>query len=138
MLGMSGCSEDPGQADPQHEEPIIVQTTIAVVNADMGVEAGGERLNYSAAIIDTLDADFVLVSPAMAETGFYSGAYGAVLTFPSNVSERILSFNAQNPERVYLEFKVNPHLTETDYIDTFLKIMNLQLSVNSTLTRSSR
>jgi len=54
MLGMSGCSENYEQADLQHEAPIIVHTTIAVVNADMGVEVGGERLNYSAAIIDTL------------------------------------------------------------------------------------
>ena len=133
MLGMSGCSGYFGQVGLQHEDSIIVETTIAVVNADMGVEIDGERQNYSAAIIDTLDADFVLVSPAMAETGFDSGAYGAVLTFPSDVSEKILSFNAQHPERVYLDFKVNPNLAEMDYIDTFVKIMNLQLSINSTL-----
>jgi len=43
MLGMSGCSEEPGQAGPQYDEPIIVNTTIAVVNADMGAEVGGAR-----------------------------------------------------------------------------------------------
>ena len=75
----------------------VVLTAIAVVNSDMGVEIDGERINYSASIIETLDANFTLVSPAMAESGFESGAYGAVITFPSDVSSRIVSFNTQHP-----------------------------------------
>ena len=111
-----------------------MRTTIAVVNADMGVEdAHGERHNYSAAIIGTLDADFVLVAAVVAESGFESGSFGAIIKFPSDVSERIISFNSHQPERVQLEFQVNRNLTEADYVDTYVKIMNLQVSINTTL-----
>ena len=57
-------------------------TTIAVVNADAGTVIDGTRYNYSAAIISSLGPDFVLVSPAMAQTGFANGIYSAIITFP--------------------------------------------------------
>jgi len=145
LLLIGGCSRDTVQIDSHSEVPLaasiqgntsVVHTTIAVVNADMGVEENGVRQNYSAAIIETLDADFVLVSPTMAESGFESGAYGAIITFPSDVSERIISFNTQQPERIQLEFQVNKNLPESDYIDTHLKIMNLQTSINTTLAHT--
>ena len=111
------------------------QTTIAVVNADTGViDEDGERINYSAAIIDYLDEEFTQVSPALAQTGFEDGSFGAVVTFPADVSERIMTFNDRNPERVQLEFKLNPNLEEGDYIETFIRILNLQMSMNTTLS----
>jgi hypothetical protein len=136
ILLLGGCAIASAQPGQQEEPRSIVLTTIAIVNADMGIEVDGERLNYSAAIIDVLDAGYTLVSPAMAESGFESGAYGAVITFPSDVSERILSFNSQQPEKVQLDFKVNPNLTEADYINTYVKIMNLQVSINTTLAHT--
>ena len=87
-------------------------------------------------IIETLDANFTLVSPAMAESGFESGAYGAGTTFPSDVSSRIVSFNTQHPQRVRLEFRINPYLAEADYIDLHRQIMNLQVAVNTTLAHT--
>jgi len=111
----------------------VMQTTIAVINSDTGIIVDNERQNFSAAIIDTLGDDFVLVSPAMAHTGLASGQYGAIVTFPANVSERILSFNADSPEQVRLEFQVNPNLLEHDFIETYSRIMDLQMSINTTL-----
>jgi len=110
-----------------------LNTTIAVVNGDAGIMVNGGWYNYSAAIINTLGDDFVLVSPAMAQTGFASGAYAAVVTFPSNVSARILSFNAMGPERVELEFQINQNLSEREYLETFIAITELQLAINTTL-----
>jgi len=110
-----------------------LNTTIAVVNADTGVMVNGSLYNYSAAIINTLIGDFVLVSPAMAQTGFANGTYAAIVTFPSNVSARVLSFNAAGPERVELEFQINPNLTEQEYLETFIAITELQLAINTTL-----
>jgi len=130
-----GCSYQP-DSEEYVALPAVVNTTIAVVNADMGVEIDGERLNYSAAIIDALEGDFTLVSPAIAESGFESGAFGAIITFPSNVSERIVSFNAYRPYRVQLNFRINRNLSESDYIETHHKIMNLQVSINSTLAHT--
>ncbi|MDR2600043.1 MAG: hypothetical protein LBC73_07185 [Oscillospiraceae bacterium] len=131
-----GCSYNSGWDTTHESGQRIVHTTIAVVNMDLGVEVYGERQNYSAAIINTLDKDYVLVSAGIAESGFESGAYGAVITFPSNVSERILSFNSNRPERVELEFQVSRDLSEADYIDTHLKIMNLQVSINTTIAQT--
>ncbi|MCL2610976.1 MAG: hypothetical protein FWE02_04775 [Defluviitaleaceae bacterium] len=113
-----------------------IGTTIAVVNADIGAYINGYTYNYAAAIIDTLGDDFVLVSPAMADTGFNSGVYGAIVTFPSDVSTRILSFNAYMPERVQLEFQVNPALPERAFLETYVAITDLQLSINTTLANT--
>jgi len=136
MLLLNSCAFFSEESDEQRETERIVLTTIAVVNSDMGVETDGERINYSAAIIETLDANFVLVSPAMAESGFDSGAYGAIITFPSDVSSNIVSFNALRPRRVQLEFRINPDLAEADYIDLHRQIMNLQVSINTTLAHT--
>ena len=89
--------------------------------------------NYSAAIINALGEGFVLVSPAMAQTGFENGTYGAIITFPSDVSANILSFNAYQPERVRLEFQINPDLPEREFIEVYMAITELQMAINSTL-----
>ena len=127
------------EAELQADRQVVqrhIGTTIAVVNADIGAELGGNRYNYSAAIINTLGDDFVLVSPAMAQTGFANGTYGAVITFPSDVSTRVLSFNALNPERIQLEFQINPNLPERAFLETYVAITELQLSINTTLANT--
>ena len=134
IFGLSfGAQQEAGhQADLQTTQRHL-STTIAVVNGDSGIMVNGGLYNYSAAIINTLGDDFVLVSPAMAQTGFANGVYAAVVTFPSNVSARVLSFNAMEPERVQLEFQINPNLPEQDYLETFMAITELQLAINTTL-----
>jgi len=113
-----------------------LNTIIAVVNADVGEYINGARYNYSAAIIDNLGDDFILVSPAMAQTGFANGTYAAIVTFPPDASSRILSFNAVEPERINLEFQINESLSERDYLETFMNILGLQHSINTTLANT--
>ena len=132
QMGARTEAEQQGAQDAQEH----VATTIAVVNADAGVYLNGIRTNYAAAIIDTLDYNFTLVSPAMAQTGLESGMYSAVVTFPSNVSARILSFNAYQPERVELEFVISPHLSDREFLETFIAITELQLAINTTLANT--
>ena len=131
-LRFGAQSESDRQAGMQVAQRRI-NTTVAVVNGDSGIMVNGSWYNYSAAIIDTLSEDFVLVSPAMAQTGFANGTYAAIVTFPSNVSARVLSFNAAWPERVQLEFEINPNLSERDYLETFIAITELQMAINTTL-----
>jgi len=116
------------QADAIHHN-----TTIAVVNADTGAAINGARYNYSAAIINTLSADFELVSPAMAQTGLANGTYGAIITFPPETTQRILSFNAQAPQRVQLDFQISHDLPEREFLETYITITELQLAINTTL-----
>ena len=114
-----------------------IQNTIAVVNADVGaINERGERLNYSAAIIQALEEEFTQASPALAETGFLDGTFGAIITFPSHVSQRVLTFNDRYPQRIQLEFVINPNLPEREYIETYLRILNLQMSINTTLAHT--
>jgi len=108
-------------------------TNVAVVNADAGVMLDGVRQSYTAAIIETLSDNFVVVSPAMAQSGYSSGAFGAILTFPSDVSERIISFNSNDPQRVQLEFMINSNLPEQEYIEIHTEILDLQLAINNTI-----
>jgi hypothetical protein len=116
---------------------INVQNTIAVVNSDVGVvDEEDYRLNYSAAIIQALEDEFVHASPALAETGFQEGTFGAVITFPYHVSERVVSFNERYPRRIQLEFMINPNLSERDYVETYVRILNLQMSINTTLAHT--
>lgn len=109
------------------------QTTVAVINSDTSVMVDGVSVNYSSAVIDALGDEFVLVSPAMADTGFENGSYGAVITFPSDVSQKVLSFNSSQPEKVQIGFKVNPNLSGEDYLDTYMRIVSLEMSMNTTL-----
>ena len=114
----------------------VIGDAVAVVNADTGVLVDGAMINYSAAIIQTLGEGYHLVSPAMAQNGFLNGIYSAILTFPSNVSERIIAFNAGHTERVQLEFVVNPFLPEAQYIDTYIQLLDLQMAINLTLAHT--
>ena len=128
-----GVNAQIGYQEARAETQAFMQTTIAVINADTGSVVDGERQNFSAAIIDTLGEDFVLVSPSMAYAGLSVGMYGAVITFPSHVSQRVLSFNTNNPEQVRLEFQINPNLPEQDFIETHTRIMDLQMAINTTM-----
>ena len=85
-------------------------TTVAVVNADAGVLKDGVLQSYSTAIIETLSDNYALVSPNMADVGYSNGSYGAIITFPTDVSQKILSYNSNSPEKVRLDFVINPHL----------------------------
>ena len=130
---LAGSVSEAGNQIARWNARMNTQSMIAVVNADVGVMVDGERLNYSAAIIEALDEEFVQASPALASTGLVEGTFGAVITFPSDVSERILSFNEVEPRRVQIEFQINPNLPEQEYIEVYLRILNLQMAINSTL-----
>ena len=129
----NGSAAEADRLQTRQEIQIFTQTAIAVVNADAGVTIDGEKKNYSAAIIEELGDEYTHVGIAVANKGFDDGAYGAVVVFPSDVSAKIWSFNSRQPEKVQLEFRVNPNLSEKDYIEIYTKILELQLSINTTL-----
>ena len=132
-----GSATEVQQQDDLWIARLNVRNTIAVVNSDVGVmDEDGNRLNYSAAIIQALEEEFVQASPALAETGFYDGTFGAIVTFPYHTSERVLSFNERYPQRVQLEFMINPNLSERDYVETYIRILNLQMSINNALAHT--
>ncbi len=120
------------EKDMAHKEGI--STTIAVVNQDMGAINLGAKENYSSAIIETLDEGFVLVSPQAAQAGYDSGLYGAVVTFPSSLSQQVVAINSTHPEQVNLDFIINSQMSEKNYIDSYKKIIDLQYNINEMLS----
>jgi len=122
-----------GQQKAHQDLQARMQTQIAVVNADTGAMVDGVKQGYASTIIEQLGSNYSLVSYNMAQNGYSDGTYGAILIFPSDVSSKILSFNSSAPERVQLEFVINPSLPEEAYIETYVEILNLQMSINSNI-----
>lgn len=135
------------------EEAKKIQPIIAVVVNDKGVDVSRKTLQndvllhqqlnmesnsnlpedrkfYSAAFLNLLDSSFQQVAYTLAEDGFTKGSYSAVVYFPYDFSEKIYSINDSQPEKIQLDFKVNPNLSESDYISTYLKVLGIQATLN--------
>lgn len=135
MAGMwLGVHAESNRNQKQQEMSGSIQTTIAVVNQDMGAMNHGFKENYSAAVIDKLGQEYVLVSSQAAQTGYANGTYGAIITFPPNLSAHVVSINEPKPEKVNLEFMVNPKMPEKEYIETYGKMIDLQYEVNQMIS----
>ena len=118
----------------QEELSEKARTTVAVVNLDMGYTLGDETHNYSEAIIQNLLLnDYVVVSASTAQSGYNNGIYGAVLTFPKDLSESLVTINTKTPTQTKLEFVINPNLQEDLYINLHTQLINLQSEINKTL-----
>lgn len=112
-----------------------IQSTIAVVNLDVGVQQEDKSVkNYSTAIIDGLGSNYVLVSSSMAESGYNSGKYGAVLIFPTELSKAVESVNTDSPYQIEIDFKVNSNLPQEKYIQVYTELLTLQSDINSAIT----
>ncbi len=113
---------------------INARTAIAIVNQDLGVTYNGEKISYSEAFIGSLQGDFSVVSAKSAEVGFKNGTYGGVIIIPSNMSEKVVSINAENPEQVLLSYSINKQLSAEKYIEVYENIASAQASMRSVLS----
>ena len=108
-------------------------TDIAVVNQDLGVPIDDQTINYANAVIETLGSDYTVVSLAAAETGLGNGTYGAVVTFPADFSENIISINQNNPRQAVLDLAVSKRLPEDSYISLYTKLISMEQQVNNNM-----
>lgn len=111
-----------------------IKKTIAVVNQDLGVNNGDKITNYSEAFISSLNEDYKVVSYKEAQEGLSRGDFSAIVTFPSSLSSEVYSINQSNLQSPKIEFTVNSSLTESAYIETYLKILDLQNEMNKTVS----
>jgi len=111
-----------------------IATTIAIVNMDYGVDYNGEHVNYANSFISMLGIDVVVVSSQLASQGLKSGAYGGVITIPTDMSARIVSINAENPTQVVLSYQINDNLPRNEYIGIYQRINDAQQTLNSSLS----
>lgn len=105
--------------------------TIAVVNADAGVMAKGEKKYYSSELMLFPDANFISTSLTEAEEGVANGRYAAYILIPENFSESIESVNRE-PIKTLISYAVYDDLRQ----DVEIKVVNdihnfiLNLSTN--------
>ena|GEM_PF-5464859 len=129
-----GTKIDVEQLNNQNNYSSSIKRTIAVVNQDTGVKNGDETVNYSEAFIASLSNDYKVVSYKEAQEGISNGEFSATVTFPSDLSRNVYSINESALQSPKIEFSVNPSLTESGYIETYLKVLNLQNEINETLS----
>lgn len=111
-----------------------INRSIAVVNQDLGVSEGNSNVNYSDAFISSLNDGYKVVSYKEAQQGMENGDYSAIVTFPSDMSSNVYSLNSDLLKQAEIDFIVNPSLTENAYLDTYLKVMDLQKDISKTIS----
>lgn len=129
-----GTKIDIEQLNSQNNYSNSIKKTIAVVNQDVGKKSEGKNVNYSEAFISSLSNDYKVVSYKEAQQGMDNGEFSAIVTFPSDLSSKVYSINESTLQSPKIEFSVNPSLTESGYIETYLKVLNLQNEINDTLS----
>lgn len=121
----------------KHEESRAkINAAVAVVNQDMGVTVDGQTVNYAGAVIETLGSDYSLVSASAAQKGYENGIYGAVVTFPADFSENIVSINEKTPRQAVIQFDINPQLPEDRFVPLYLQLLGVQQQVNNTIAHA--
>ena len=108
---------------------------IAVVNQDAGIAYADRIVNYSEEFIKTLDEeDFDVVSSQTAEEGLENGTYAAILTFPGNLSARILNINYKNPQAVNIEYTISGSAEKSSYDAVYSQITDAYQTFNNKLS----
>ncbi len=108
---------------------------IAVVNQDAGIAYADRIVNYSEEFIKTLDEeDFDVVSSQTAEEGLKNGIYAAILTFPGNLSARILNINYKNPQAVNIEYTISGSAEKSSYDAVYSQITDAYQTFNNKLS----
>ncbi len=121
------------QTDTTKEYRESLSTAVAIINQDMGVDMGDEKIYYSSSVIETLGQQYTVVSAAAAERGYKNGVYGAVVTFPVDFSLSIYSINKINPQQAKIELVINPNLPEEKYVPLYNQLILMQQQVNNNI-----
>lgn len=85
--------------------------SIAVVNEDDGAVFNDEEVTFGDEFIKSIDKgndhDWYVVSRGVAENGYERNAYNMMIIIPSDFSEKAVSIDADAPEQVVLNYKIN-------------------------------
>ena len=111
-----------------------INRLIAVVNQDLGISDGNINVKYSDAFVSSLNDGYKVVSYKEAQKGMENGDYAAIVTFPSDMSSNVYSLNSDLLKQSEIDFVVNPSLSENAYLETYLKVMDLQQDISKTIS----
>ncbi|BAC13268.1 hypothetical conserved protein [Oceanobacillus iheyensis HTE831] len=108
----SGLSYLALHQETETENPNRTQTmAIAIVNEDQGSTFNGTDLAFGDAFTQSIDRnnnhEWFVVSRGVAESGLENNTYDMMVVIPNDFSEKSLNINAESPEPVVLQYKIN-------------------------------
>ncbi|GLO65753.1 type VII secretion protein EsaA [Oceanobacillus kimchii] len=98
--------------ETETENPNRTQTmAIAIVNEDQGSTFNGTDLAFGDAFTQSINRnnnhEWFVVSRGVAESGLENNTYDMMVVIPNDFSEKSLNINAEDPEPVVLQYKIN-------------------------------
>lgn len=103
--------------------------TIAVVNMDNGVPAGGEHVNYASQLMNFPGGNFIVTGLTDAKAGIENGSYAAYIVVPETFSESVTSIES-DPQKVTLSCQYGARLDEASRtqavsdVNAFIALLN--------------
>lgn len=92
--------------------------SIALVNEDEGADFNGETLTFGESFVRGLDNNddhnWFVVSRGVAESGLNQSKYDMMIVIPNDFSEKALSIEANSPEQVVLNYRINA--SDNEYV----------------------
>lgn len=89
----------------------ISKMTVALVNEDQGALLNEAEIDFGKEFVKSIEKDnthdWYVVSRGVAESGLENNAYNMMIVIPNDFSERALSIEAEAPERILLNYKIN-------------------------------
>lgn len=126
-----GIQVENSRALKQNSIDLGYKTEIAVVNLDEGAISNGSMVYYSKSLVDSLAANFHVVSMQVAEAGLANGTYGGMVVIPADLSKNVISINSTNINTAVLQYKINNKLPEAKYIAVYESICNIQNAISN-------
>lgn len=85
--------------------------TVALVNEDQGGTFNGKKYAFGNEFVKSIekdnDHDWYIVSRGVAESGFKNNLYNMIIIIPNDFTQKALSMNEKNPEKITLNYKIN-------------------------------
>ncbi|NRD77644.1 type VII secretion protein EsaA [Bacillus sp. BRMEA1] len=101
-----------GQASKTKDDTENQKLNVALVNEDQGATYKGQKYQLGNEFITHIENDnkhnWYVVSRGVAENGMDHNVYNMMIVIPNDFSQKALSFDSKDPEKVELNYKVNP------------------------------
>ncbi|ASS89163.1 type VII secretion protein EsaA [Aeribacillus pallidus] len=85
--------------------------TVALVNEDQGGTFNSKKYAFGNEFVKSIEKDnehdWYIVSRGVAESGFKNNLYNMIIIIPNDFTEKALSMNDKNPEKITLNYKIN-------------------------------
>lgn len=111
---------------------------IAIVNEDLGLDDGSEKITLGKNIPDILgdqtDYSWTLTSRPAAEEGFSKQNFDAIVYIPSNYTKNIMDFKSTSPSKAAITYVIEPNLEAKEHQRIYRQLANAKNSINQEMS----